>query len=90
MGRPIAYVVKCETNCNRLTVLSKGGAMVGPKDIQNRPLPGQFQRPTTTQTPTPGKKSPAGQAHDAARVAQGAGFVRQEPNARKPVTRAIR
>lgn len=51
--------------------------MVGPKDIQNRPLPGQFQRPTTTQTPSTGKKSPAGQAHDAARVAQGAGFVRQ-------------
>ena len=51
--------------------------MVGPKDIQNRPLPGQFQRPATTQTPSTGKKSPAGQAHDAARVAQGAGFVRQ-------------
>ena len=51
--------------------------MVGPKDIQNRPLPGQFQRPATTQAPSTGKKSPAGQAHDAARVAQGAGFVRQ-------------
>ena len=51
--------------------------MVGPKDIQNRPLPAQFQRSPATPNPTQSKKSPAGQAQDAARVAQGAGFVRQ-------------
>ena len=50
--------------------------MVGPKDIQNRPLPTQFQRTPSTPTPGQAKKSPAGQAQDAARVAQGAGFVR--------------
>ena len=50
--------------------------MVGPKDIQNRPLPSQLQRTPSTQTPAQAKKSPAGQAQDAARVAQGAGFVR--------------
>lgn len=52
--------------------------MVGPKDIQNRPLPAQFQQSPTNQTPTTAKpqKSAAGQAQDAARVAQGAGFVR--------------
>jgi len=51
--------------------------MVGPKDIQNRPLPTQFQRNTSSAGPAQAKKSPAGQAQDAARVAQGAGFVRQ-------------
>ena len=51
--------------------------MVGPKDIQNRPLPTQFQRSPASPNPTQSKKSPARQAHDAARVAQGAGFVRQ-------------
>lgn len=59
--------------------------MAGPKDIQNRPLPSQFQqRPTTSTPPQTGKaKTAAGQAQDAARVVQGAGFVRPGASKRK-------
>ena len=59
--------------------------MAGPKDIQNRPLPSQFQqRPTAPARQKPGPtKTAAGQAQDAARVAQGAGFVRPGASKRK-------